>query len=137
MRIVGLSISVVQLCLDFPRPCVIARIVSGFHSAAPTDARPRRLEFGIYLTSKCVRHFSNGNMDGFWEFLIQKREKIFANFSKKKDTQLNIGGEQKKQKSERTEHGGSNMKNSKEGIALIKKFEGLEPKLLPKLCIIS
>jgi len=39
---------------------------------------------------------------------------------------LNTGVEQKKQKSERTEHGGSNMKISKEGIALIKKFEGCE-----------
>ena len=65
-------------------------------------------------------------MDGFWESPTQKREKIFANFSKKKDTQLNIGVEQKKQKSERTELGESNMKISKEGIALIKKFEGCE-----------
>jgi len=65
-------------------------------------------------------------MDGFWESLTQKRDKIFANFSKKKDTQLNTGVEQKKQGSVKTELGENKMKISKEGIALIKKFEGCE-----------
>jgi len=65
-------------------------------------------------------------MDGFWESLTQKGEKISANFSKMKDTQLNTGVEQKKQGSVKTELGENKMKISKEGIALIKKFEGCE-----------
>ena len=39
---------------------------------------------------------------------------------------MNTGAEQKKQKSKKMGHGESNMKISKEGIALIKKFEGCE-----------
>jgi lysozyme len=68
-------------------------------------------------------------MEGFLASLIRKMVKIFVPHSLKKNMQLNIGVEQKQVMLRKMEHGeNKNMNISKEGLALIKRFEGCELK---------
>ena len=68
-------------------------------------------------------------MEGFLASLIRKMVKIFAPNSLKKNTQLSTGAEQRQEKSQKTERGANKTMNiSKEGLALIKHYEGCELK---------